>query len=193
MQCEEDQLLMTRRDTKKCPPLPLALLLLITSFCTVEDKNVFPSLTMVEKEIYKATDSKRQKRKLAMNRLSLSMSPFYIKKPDTMTSLSLYERQHPGVSGDAIVCAMAETFACGVFINLDVLNLSDNQISDISCTAMGDAFDRGALPRLEELHLGSNRIGGNGIEALVKAHGSGALSNLKELSLSKTPSIDEYA
>ena len=58
---------------------------------------------------------------------------------------------------------------------------------------MGDAFDRGALPRLEELHLGSNRIGGNGIEALVKAHGSGALSNLKELSLSKTPSIDEYA
>ena len=150
---------MTHLETQKCPSLPLALLLLITSFCAVEDKNVFPSLTMVEKEIYNATDSKRQKRKLAMNRLSLSMSPFYIKKPDTMTSLSLYERQHPGVSGDAIVCAMAEAFASGVFINLDHLGLCDNQISDISCTAMGDALDRGALPRLEEFDLGSNLIG----------------------------------
>ena len=68
---------------------PLALLLLITSFCTLEDKDVLPPLTMVAKEIYEATASQRKKMKLAMN--PLSFSPFHIKKPHTLTFLWIKE------------------------------------------------------------------------------------------------------
>ena len=132
-----------RKDTQKCPPLPLALLLLITSFCTVEDKDVLPPLTMVEKEIYEATEIQRQKRKLAMIRLSVS--PFHIKKPHTLTSLSLNECQHPGVSGDAILCDLADACASGALRSLTILSLQDNQIGDAGMISLSEAIGKGSL------------------------------------------------
>ena len=61
-----------RKDTQKCPPLPLALLLHHRQ--RRKDKDVLPPLTMVEKEIYEATKIQRQKGKDACREDNVSLT-----------------------------------------------------------------------------------------------------------------------
>ena len=61
---------------------------------------------------------------------SCSVSPFHTKKPHTLTSLSLNECQHPGGSGDAIVCDLADACASGALPQLEELVLGENRVGD---------------------------------------------------------------
>ena len=122
---------------------------------------------MVEKEIYEATKIQRQKRKLAMIRLSVS--PFHIKKPQTLTSLSVPDCIHHGVSGDAIVRDLADACASGALPLFEELYLSGNPIGDIGMIEFYRSIANGSLRAIEDLYLPNNQIGDAGMVELSRS------------------------
>jgi Ran GTPase-activating protein (RanGAP) involved in mRNA processing and transport len=92
--------------------------------------------------------------------------------------------------GDAGLTAFAS--ASPILVNLNILDLDENQISDPGMVSFSEdlvVYDkymhRGALPHLTHIYLRENEIGDVGMQAFSDAIRSGALASLKFISLAK--------
>jgi len=94
--------------------------------------------------------------------------------------------------GDAEAAQLAEILASGAAPRLEMLMLSDNEISDEGCKALAAALGKkGAAPRLKWLWLDGNEIGDKGCKALAAEIKEWAAPRLESLTLYRNQIGDE--
>ena len=168
--------------------LPFDLLLLVLSFCSGDDVNIMPPLSVVNHAIYQSSHTNRK-------RISaLKHPPFNIARPSLAKYLELYSNSMvpfvhacesgvflptlrnlyiDGSMGDAEMTEFFRAIATGSMGALAVLSLFDHNISDPCMIAFSNAIRNGSMGALRDLRLG-NEIGDVGMQAFANAIGSGS-------------------
>ena len=183
--------------------LPLDLLLLVLSFCSGDDVNIMPPLSVVNHAIYQSSHTNRKRISALKN------PPFNIARPSLAKNLKLYSDSmmvfvhacesgvflptlrdldispNRGFIGDAKMTELFRAIATGSMGALEVLSLDGNDISDPCMIAFSNAIRNGSMGSLQELWLGGNAIGDAGMIAFADALKSpiGSKVNLKEIDL----------
>jgi hypothetical protein len=182
--------------TSMIAQLSLDILLLVLSFCSGDDVNILPPLSIVDHAIYQSSRTNRK-------RISaLKHPPFNIARPSLVEDLTLHRDSmvsfvhacESGLSlpnlrslrlcgsiGDAGIIDFSRAISTGSMANLQKLYLFSNQIGDAGMQAFADAIGKGSLHALKFLDITSNQIGDAGMSEFSRHILIGALGALTAL------------